>query len=155
MSEEKKDKKEKKKGLNPLMLVIIVLVLVIVGLAAYFLVLKKPPATGPYVPVQIVEASWSAGDFVVNLADSDTDKYLKTTIMLTYDSTDKTLATDLDAKKDQIRDNIIVVVRSKNSGDLRTSAGIDELKKDIVKKVNTVLGGAKIINVYTPDFLIE
>lgn len=152
MSEEKK---EKKKGMNPLMLVIVFLVIAIVGLAAYFLVIKKPAATGAYVPIQIVEASWSAGDFVVNLADSDTDKYLKTTIMLTYDSTDKTLSTDLDAKKDSIRDKIIGVVRSKNSADLRTSAGIDELKKDIVKNVNTILGAAKIINVYTPDFLIE
>lgn len=153
MSEEKKEKK--KKGLNPLIIVIVVLLLAVVGLAAYFLVLKKAPTPGPYVPVAIVETSWSAGDFLVNLADKDTDRYLKATIVLTYDETDKTLGTDMDGKKYAIRDTIISVIRSKLSTDIATPKGADILKSDIVKGVNRFLGGSKIINVYYNDVLIQ
>jgi flagellar protein FliL len=145
---------KKKKGLNPMMLIIIVLVLIIVGLAAYFLFLKKAPSQGPYVPQPIVTTSWSAGDFLVNLADTDQDKYLKTTIYLTYDSTDKTLSTDMDGEKYAVRDTIIGVIRSKKSTDI-TGKGIDLLRQDIIKKVNAYLGGNKIINVYYNDILIQ
>jgi flagellar FliL protein len=146
--------KKKKKGINPLLIIIIVLVLAIVGLAAYFLVFNKTSQQGPYVPKPIVQTSWSAGDFLVNLADTDQDKYLKTTIYLTYDETDKTLGTDMDAEKYAIRDSIIAVIRSKKSSELNDK-GIDLLRQDIIKKVNAYLGGNKIISVYYNDILIQ
>lgn len=148
-------KEKKKKGINPLMIVIILLVLVIVGLASYFLFLKKAPASTAYIPTPVVEASWSAGDFLVNLVDTDTERYLKTTIYLTYDSTDKTLGTDLETDKSGIRDAIISVIRSKKSSDVSTNNGTDVLKADIIKRVNAFLGGNKIIHVYYNDLIIE
>lgn len=160
MSEAKE--KGKKKGLNPLIIVIAVLVLVIVGLAAYFLVFKKPATqvASPYVATQVVqqkvtEASWSAGDFIVNLANTDTDRYLKTTVVLTYDSTDKTLSTTLDDQKNVIRDSIIEITRARKTTDINTSKGMDMLKQAIIKKVDSDLGGTKIINVYFSDFLVQ
>lgn len=163
MSEAKE--KTKKKGLNPLIIVIAVLVLVIVGLAAYFLVIKKPAAQAaspyvatPYVATQvqrIAEASWSAGDFIVNLANTDTDRYLKTTVVLTYDSRDTTLSKTMDDEKYAIRDSIIGVIRAMKSTDISTGKGLDILKTDLVKKVNGYLGSNRIINAYLSDVLIQ
>lgn len=144
-----------KKGINPLMIVIVVLVLVIVGLAAYFLVFKKASNNGPYVPQPVVEAQWSTGEFIVNLADTDTDRYLKTTMVLTYDSNDKTLPASFDDHKDGIRDAIIRVMSERKSIDIKTNAGKDMLNTDIAKKVNGILGADKVIGVQYTDFLIQ
>lgn len=163
MSEAKE--KVKKKGLNPLIIVIAGLVLVIIGLAAYFLVIKKPATqtVSPYVATQnsttqaqkVAEASWSAGDFLVNLANTDADRYMKSTIVLTYDSKDTAISKTMDDQKYAIRDAVIEVIRTKKSTDISTAKGIDILKTDIVKKVNGYLGSSKIINAYFSDVLIQ
>jgi flagellar basal body-associated protein FliL len=156
MSEEKAGKK--KKGINPLLLIIVVLLLAIVGLGAYYIFVKsKPaPATQTVIVVQkpIVEATWSADEFLVNLADTNVDKYLKTTIKLTYDSSDSKLSGELDSNKDAIRDAIISVLRAKKAADL-TGAGLDVLKSEIIRKVNKILGSDRILKVYYYDFLIQ
>lgn len=150
MSEAKAEKNKK----NPLVLIIIVLVLVIIALGAYFMFMKKSEQNKPYVPQPIVEASWTTDEFLVNLADTDSERYLKATIVLTYDSADKTAADDLTKKKDAVRDSIISVLRAQKSTDI-SSKGTDELKTLIIKKVDSVLGGNKIINVYYDEFLIQ
>jgi flagellar protein FliL len=154
MSEEKI---KKKNSINPLMLIIVILLLIIVGLGAYFVFMKsKPVANGNVVVVQkqIVEAVWSADEFLVNLADKDAERYLKSTIKLTYDSADTKAAAELDANKDAIRDAIISVIRYKKSTDL-AGGGTDILKTEIIKKVNKLLGADKILKVYYYDFLIQ
>ena len=149
------EKGKKKKGLNPLILVIIVLVLAVVGMAAYFLVFKQASTPGPYVPTQVVEAKWATDEFLVNLADKDIDRYLKTTIVLGYDSVDTVLVTELTNQEDVIRDAIIRVLMTKTKIELQDMVGIDKLKVEIIKKVNAVLGGNKIISVYFNQFVIQ
>lgn len=146
-------KEKKKKGINPLVIIIVLLVLVIVGLAAYFLFLKKTPVSN--VPKPIIQASWSTDEFLVNLADKDTERYLKTNITLTYDSADSELPKKLDDQKYAVRDAIISVIRTKTMADLQTPDGMDILKTQIIKRVNAVLGGDKIINAYYYDVLIQ
>jgi flagellar protein FliL len=148
------EKGKKKKGLNPLILVIIVLVLAVVGMAAYFLVFKQTSTPGPYVPAEVVEAKWATDEFLVNLADKDVDRYLKTTVVLGYDSTDTVLATELTDQEDVIRDAVIRVLMTKKKTEL-DNAGIDKLKVELIKKVNAVLGGNKIISVYFNQFVIQ
>jgi flagellar protein FliL len=150
-------KPKTKRSINPLQLIIVALLLIIVALGAYFVIMKnKPVVSRTIIVVQkpIVEASWSADDFLVNLADQNVDKYLKTTIKLTYDSADTKMAAKLDADKDEIRDAIISVIRSKKSTELN-GAGTDILKADIVKRVNKLLGGSGIMKVNYYEFLIQ
>lgn len=160
---EAKDNVKKKKGLNPLIIVIVVLVLVIIGLAAYFLVLKKPAANTtqvatPYqsVPVQEVKKTvWSAGDFLVNLGDTDADKYLKATINLAYDASDKKIGATLEEEKTSVQDLIIGIVMSKRSTDLKSADGMEKLKTEIVKKLNKEMGVTTIMTVYFSQYIIE
>ena len=83
------------------------------------------------------------------------DRYLKTTIVLGYDSADTVLVTELTDQEDVIRDAVIRVLMTKKKAELQDTVGIDKLKVEIVKKVNAVLGGNKIINVYFNQFVIQ
>lgn len=147
-------KAKKKKGLNPLVLVIIVLILAIVGMAVYFLFIKQASTPGPYVPPEIVEAKWTTDEFLVNLADTDIDRYAKVSVVLGYDSTDTALAEELTTDSDEIRDAVIKVLMSKKKSELN-DVGMDKLKVDLIKKINAVVGGNKIISVYFTQFVIQ
>ncbi|MBU3098630.1 MULTISPECIES: flagellar basal body-associated FliL family protein [Clostridium] len=151
---------EKPKKGNSLKLVIIVLLgLILVGGAAFggmYIAGKKGAATSTTSTTNAVatkEVTYSLDECLVNLTDSDAKRYLKVLIYVGYgENTD--LDTEIKAQKPIIRDLVIKTLRSKKAADF-DDAVVDNIKKELITKINPVLTKGKIDHVYFNDLLVQ
>jgi flagellar basal body-associated protein FliL len=175
---EKKEKKVKVKGTgDKLKLVIItLLVLIIVGggsFAAWYIFFNKPAAaesdknTSTNVQKVVVsndpnitqyeasEFTLAMDEFLVNLSDEGGKKYLKIKMVLGYNTKEKKkFPAELEEKKAILRDTINSALMAKKSTDF-TSKGREDLKKEIMNRVNINLEYGKINNVFFTDIIVQ
>jgi len=102
-------------------------------------------------------ATLPLGEFVVNLADKDELRYLKTTIVLGV--TGKVPSAGghggEGGPSPAVRDAVISVLSSKRFGELNTPEGKEKLKKDLIAAVNSRLHECKAVEVYFSDFAMQ
>ena len=167
MAEENKEQEQEEgKGGKKKLIIILALVLVLLGGggAAYkFLVLdkakekeKKPNTEQIEKQVKDIEnlgIMFEVGTFVVNLADKDADRYLKVTVVLELEN-DK-VKQEVEKRLPQIKDAITTLLFTKTSKELKTIDGIENLKEEIIKRVNALLPLGGVKNVYFTDFVIQ
>ena len=167
MAEETKEQEQTKGGGKKKLILFLVLILLLVGgggAAAYkFLVLDKQKEQKKEKKAQkIVDeikniedlgVPFDVGTFIVNLQDKDADRYLKVTIVL--DAQDEKIKAELEKRLPQIKDAITTLLFTKSSNDIRTPEGIEELKEEILKRVNAILPIGGVKNVYFTDFVIQ
>ncbi len=101
--------------------------------------------------------------FLVNLADSEASRFLRTTIELVIDN--KELAEAFGGKgghgdahavdKVRLRSAILELLTTQTSDRLVTSEGKAELKKAIAERAAHVLEGAKVVDVLFTDFVVQ
>ena len=162
MSEEKKNKKDvkEKKG-NPIVLLLIIMLVLIVFLAAGFVYLilhttNNTANTSAKVEttttVEVPENSYALEDFIVNLQDTDKSKFIKLNVSLYF--TNAKLADELKLKSGMVRDVINTTLREKKSADF-TAKGVEDLKKEIMDKVNPGLKVGKISEVYVNSIVVQ
>ena len=96
-------------------------------------------------------------EFLINLADSDSKRYLKIEIYLSYDSNDEALFEEiqLDRTKPILKDAALTVLRSKTSSEFSSKDGTESIKKELVEKFNSKLENGQIIEVYFPELIIQ
>lgn len=139
-------------------IIIILLGLILVGGAGfggyYFASKDNPKPKTVYTNKPITEAYFLAGEFLLNLADTNTRKIIKTKISVGYDSENAKLAGELEAKKDVLEDAIINVIRGKNSTDFQ-GIGDQTVKKELLTRINSVLQEGKATSVYYKDLIIQ
>ncbi len=167
MAEEANEQQEKKGGKKKLIIILVLLLLVLGagGGAAYkFLVLDKQKAkkekekkaekvVDEIKNVEDIGVQFDVGTFIVNLQDKDADRYLKITIVL--DVQDDKIKAELQKRLPQVKDAITTLLFTKSSKELRTAEGIEELKEEILKRVNAILPIGGVKNVYFTDFVIQ
>jgi len=148
---------EKQKKGNGLKIVIIVLlVLVVVGGAAFggmYLAGKKGSSTTPKVVV-VNEITYSLDEFLLNLLDGDSKRYLKVIVFIGYEE-NKNLTAELDTKKPIIRDAVIATLREKKTTDFNTTAGVNLIKNQLIARINPTLTKGKISHIYFNDLLVQ
>lgn len=175
------NKAEKKGGKKIKLILIGLIALIIVGAGGYFGYSKfakdkgteKTAATTAQTPQttaqaqaktnqnqnqsyleQIVsEKNIGLDECLVNLADEDGKRYIKTKIFVGYDKNSK-LETELTEKKPLIRDAVIAVLRSKKAAEI-TPKNMDNLKMELIQKINPLLKKGQINNVYFSDLLVQ
>lgn len=142
--------------------IVIMLILLLIGGAGfggYYIASKSSPqaSTGNEGAGQNTtdEAFYEAGEFVVNLADEGSKRYLKVKLVLAYNSENKKLSEELNKKKTVIADSIISTLRTKKTADLSTATGPEELKQELITRINANISLGKISNVYYNDFFIQ
>ena len=154
-------KNNKAKGNTKITILIIILGAILIGAAAFggYVIASKASSNASEEKEgnkqEIKEDVHQAGEFLVNLADPNGKRYLKTTIVLAFDVSNKDLKEELENKNDAVRDSIISVLRTKKVGDLSTATGPEELKKEIIARVNSILGKGRLSSVYYNDFVIQ
>ncbi len=167
MAEENKEQEQEEgKGGKKKLIIILALVLVLLGGggAAYkFLVLdkakeeeKKPNTEQIEKQVKDIEnlgIMFEVGTFVVNLADKDADRYLKVTVVLELEN--EQVKQEVEKRLPQIKDAITTLLFTKTSKELKTIDGIENLKEEIIKRVNALLPLGGVKNVYFTDFVIQ
>ena len=161
------EKKEKKGPMKLIIIIIGVLVLVFASVAGgYMIAAKSTKATvASTAAPKVVEVknpllstnTLALDDFLVNLSDAGSKKYLKIKVVFGYEDTAVKTEITSESKLPVIRDCIISLLRSKTSADLQNQKGEDALKKEISDKINPLLSSTigKITNVYFNDIIIQ
>ena len=148
---EKPDKKSSSK-----LIIIILLGLIVVGGAAFggmYLASNKGLTTTSGKVKPVTEITYSLDEFLVNLTDTDTKRYLKVLIYVGYGE-NSALATELEKQKPVIRDLVIKTLRSKKTTDFDDSV-VDNIKKELIARINPVLTKGKIDHIYFNDLLVQ
>jgi flagellar FliL protein len=91
--------------------------------------------------------------FIVNLADAPEIRYLKLTIKLELDRAAAT--EEVKQRTPQIRDSILVLLTSKDSGTIRTPQGKAQLRDEITQRVNGLLPKPGVRSAYFTEFVIQ
>lgn len=181
---EKENAPKKKKNFSIVIIIFLVLVIVVGGaFSAYMIFIKKPAASGEgttsEATTHATEQSQTAkvtqntvnpkylyevsaytyefkDEFLVNLADEGGKRYLKIKIFLGYETKDKKkMDAELEERKPILRDAINGVLRSKKSTDLSGETGIENLKKEILVRIGSILTEGRPNNVYFSDMVVQ
>ncbi|NME94907.1 flagellar basal body protein FliL [Clostridium cochlearium] len=105
-----------------------------------------------YVRNIVPSNTFEAGEFLVNLSDEESRRFVKTKVYLGYEN--KKLAKELEQKKPIILDAINSVLRSKKSTDFNEK-GVEKIKLEILEKVNTVFQNGRCETVYFTELIIQ
>lgn len=149
-----------KKGISFFKIVVVIFLLVITGLISvvgYYVVFNKKTTDASAVvkvPFSEAEAYVDTEEFIVNLADEGTRRYLKTKLEIAYPKKNKKLALELEEKKNIIRDVIIGVATTKKADEM-TSKGKEDMKTELRDRINVILTEGKISEVYYIDIFIQ
>lgn len=171
------NKAEKKGKLKLIIVVVILLVVVAVGsYLGYTLFLKGKLGTSQNVAAkqqvqqtqvvqngqttqtvtqQVVSSKTfevSKDDILVNLADTDSSRYLKVNVYLGYDSSK--LDSELTDKQPIIMDAVISVLRTKKAADI-SAKGLETIKSELIQRINPLLQKGQINNIYFSNVLVQ
>jgi flagellar FliL protein len=91
--------------------------------------------------------------FIVNLADEDMQRFLKTSISVEMDS-DEGLE-EANQRLPQIKDHIVTLLPTKTSAEILSAEGKQVLRSQIVEGLNGFLSKGRITSLYFTDFVIQ
>lgn len=143
----------KKGGALKIILIIVLAVVVILGgiFAGYKIAMKSAPKTTTKVK-NLNKLTYGLGEFIVKLADTDSDRYLKVKISLEYN--DEKFKEELDKSNTQIRDAVNTLLMSKKATDIKAH-NLSKLKKDILDKINPIFTTNQVTNIYFDDIIVQ
>jgi len=110
---------------------------------------KKPSSTGSTVQGHI----YKMDPFLVNLMDPGMPRYLK--ITLHVESNQEKGNEEYEKRLPQLRDAILTILSSKNYNDIMSSEGKTSLREEIKAKMNQLLVGLKVQNIYFTEFVVQ
>ncbi|PJA31379.1 MAG: flagellar protein FliL [Zetaproteobacteria bacterium CG_4_9_14_3_um_filter_53_7] len=157
-------------GLLPIInLVLLVLVLAVGGFIAWKMMsMEQPSASTDNAAVEQTDQTtlpeaedesdvppvmMDIDDITVNLADTDESRFLRTKIKLEVRNEEAQLKVTANIVK--INDLIITILASKKFSDIRTPQGKYALKEDLIYRMNRIVGGKPIKNLYFTDFVSQ
>jgi flagellar protein FliL len=144
---------------SPLKLIIIILIaLIFIGAGAgagiyYFGREKDTTKKEEKTAAPVVGTLWSQEPFIVNLADNQGERYLK--VAMQFELSEPAVAAELDILKPRIRDNILDLLTVKTYAELMEPNGKQQLRDEIVLRMNSFLTKGKLTRVYFTDFVIQ
>lgn len=145
-----------KKGRGKLIIIALV-VLVALGGGGFFGYSKLKGKETKYPEAQNIDKPGEKVEFkpfVVNLMDDGQfPHYFK--IELEMVLKDGSNLREIEVKKGELRDVVIVLLSSKRKRDLVSIEGKDRLRDEIVNRVNSVLRYATVNRIFFKDFIIQ
>jgi flagellar protein FliL len=163
MAKEKEVPEKKKKSINKIFLFGIPLLILLIaggGSAAYFLgglAGSKPPDTElsghnsqmiePLGPLLKME------DFVVNIMQTDTTRFLK--MGITLETKNKESSDRIKNRMPQITDAVLLLVGNKQFDQIKDLQGKLQLKADLLAQINSLIGKDEVIDIFFTDFVVQ
>jgi len=92
-------------------------------------------------------------DITVNLADTDESRFLRAKIKIEVRSDEAKARVQANMVK--INDLVITVLSGKKFSDIRTPQGKYALKEDLIYRINRLVGGKPVKNLYFTDFVSQ
>ncbi len=156
-------KAKKSTGKLVTLLLIVLLVLGGGGVAAYKFVLNKPEAAetaeessakGPETDLEkLIGTMVRLDTFLVNIEGEGETRFLKTSLTLELERAD--VQREIELRMDQIRDNILVLLSSKNFAEIRSFDGKYILREEIEDQLNNLLVTGAVKNIYFTEFVVQ
>ena len=91
--------------------------------------------------------------FIANLADEGGSRYLKATFQVEF--LGAVVPPDVNARLPQIRDLLLTLLSSKTFDDVRTAEGKQQLREEIIARINQVLDRDAVKAVYFTEFIVQ
>jgi flagellar FliL protein len=141
---------------------LLVVNLAVTGFVAFKVLTTHPaeaaPAAGhPAVAAETAEVSGpivALDPFVVNLDEPGTSRYLKMTLQVELAPAPK--AEEVLAKnKELIRDAILSYLSGLHLKDTLGAEAKDKIRKDLMARLNKLLGGEKLRRMFFQDFMVQ
>jgi flagellar FliL protein len=106
------------------------------------------------VPVEkMLGPIFSLDTFIVNLADMGGKRYLRFTTVLELDS--EKLESEIAKRLPQVRDSILTILPTKRFEDISTAKGKAALRDQMLERINGLLAGGRITNIYFKEFVVQ
>ena len=163
MARENRDKEEvkdeetpepkKKSNIKLILIVSVALAVVLSGTVAGFYLMTKADPKKPLPVTPAVLSILPMDAFVVNIAETNGERYLKIVIQL--EVSDPAVGSELEQIKPRIRDSILDLLTPKTLKDLTDLAGKQRLREDVAGRINNILQRGKVTKVYFTDFVIQ
>lgn len=151
--EEKPAQPKKKSTLKWIIIMSVVLAAVTAGTIAGFYFFTKTEVKKPAPEKPVVLTIWPMDAFVINIAETNGERYLKIVIQL--EVSEPSVVAELEQLKPRLRDSILDLLTPKTYKDLMDLAGKQRLREDIAGRVNNILQRGKVTKVYFTDFVIQ
>jgi flagellar protein FliL len=101
-----------------------------------------------------IKATLPLEPFLVNLADPDEARFVKTTFQLALaEAMEK--EGEGSAAVPAMRDSIITLLSSKTSDQILTPQGKEKLREEIKSRINKISSKIKVVEVYIVDFVVQ
>lgn len=163
MAKEQEIQEKQKKPINKIFMLGIPLLILLIaggGSAAYFLggfAGSKPPDTElsgdnsqmiePLGPLLKME------DFVVNIMQKDTTRFLK--MGITLETKNKESSDRINNRMPQITDAVLLLVGNKQFDQIKDLQGKLQLKADLLAQINSLIGKDEVIDIFFTDFVVQ
>ena len=151
--EERPEGPKKKSKFKWIIIASVALAVVASGTIAGFYLMTKPDPNKPLPVKPVVLSVLPMDPFVVNIAETNGERYLKIVIQLEVSGPG--VGPELDQLKPRIRDSILDLLTPKTYKDLMDLAGKQRLREDIAGRINNLLQQGKVTKVYFTDFVIQ
>ncbi len=158
MAEEQvKEEGGKTGGKKKLILILIPVLLLLIGggAGAYFFIIHKKKESGKGVPVapQKLGIMYDLGSFLVNLADKNANTYAK--VSITLELSNQKVKEEVVKRLPIIKDAVINLLSSKTYDEIRTPEGKEELRLELIKRINAILVTGGVQNIYFTQFIVQ
>jgi flagellar FliL protein len=120
---------------------------------AGFFFFKQTAAHKAPVEKPAVLTIWPMDAFIINLAESNGERYLKLVVQL--EVSDQSVTPELEQFKPRLRDSILDLLTQKTYKELMDLSGKQRLREDIAGRVNNMLTKGKVTKVYFTDFVVQ
>ncbi len=100
-------------------------------------------------------ATFELKEFMSNTADVDTTHFVRMKLSLGYEKNNLLLQTELSERRMQIFDLIMLTLNGKRKEDLDTAQKKQDLKDELIKKINGLLQNGKIDQIYYAEFSVN
>lgn len=96
---------------------------------------------------------------IVNLAGTNAERYLKVTLSFKYEQTDDAggdqLGRELNARRGEIRNQLISILSSKALKDVDSAEGRAAIRREILDRINGMLISGRVSDVYYTEFVVQ
>lgn len=98
--------------------------------------------------------TYPVGEFTLNLVSTaNQQRFIRTDIVL--ETSDKKVVEELGKRQPQIRDHLISLLRSRSAEQLSSEKGMELLRFDILKTMNTLVTKGEVTDVFFIDLIVQ
>jgi flagellar protein FliL len=158
--ENKTEAEAPKKSRKGLILVVSAALLIVLGASGFFgfRYYKGKSSAGSALKgsqapkKEEVKSTLALDPFLVNLADKDESRFVKTTFQL---GLAEEVKEDSKSSIPAMRDSIITLLSSKTADQILTAQGKDKLREEVRARVNAVSPKLRVLEVYIVEFVVQ